>query len=385
VVCAAGKAACAMAAALEERLGDRIARRLAVTKDAHALPLRRLLTMEAAHPVPDHRCERAAAEAIALARSVGPGEALVVLLSGGASALLTAPAAGLCQEDLARTTAALLVAGADIEELNCVRKHLGTVSGGRLASHARGAPVVELIVSDVIGDRLDVIGSGPCTADPTTFADALAVLARHGLRERIPPAVTAYLEAGVWGKRPETPKPGDPALRRVVARIVAANRDALEAARREALRQGLRAVVASRELAGEARVAGRRLVALTRALQADGPLVVLAGGETTVTVRGSGRGGRNQELALGAALALADSPGIALLAAGTDGSDGPTDAAGAFADGGTVRRGHALGLDAERALSENDSYGFFAAEGGTFRTGPTRTNVMDAVFLLRDV
>jgi hydroxypyruvate reductase len=384
VVFAAGKAACTMAAALEECLSDRIVRGLAVTKDGHALPLRTLVTLEAAHPVPDQRCERAAAQALALARSVGPQEAFLVLLSGGASALLTAPPEGLGQEDLARTTAALLAQGADIEELNCVRKHLGTVSGGRLASQVPGAPIVLLVLSDVIGDRLDVIGSGPCTADPTTFGDALAVLARRGLREEVPQRVLAHLEAGAQGKRPETPKPGDPALRRVVTRVVAGNGNALEAAHREATRRGLRALVATHALSGEARVAGRRLAALSRALDVDAPLVVLAGGETTVTVRGAGRGGRNQELALSAALELQDLPRTALLAAGTDGSDGPTDAAGAFVDAGTVARGRALGLAAEQALLENDSYPFFLKEGGTFRTGPTRTNVMDLVFLMRE-
>ncbi|HKE11224.1 MAG TPA: DUF4147 domain-containing protein [Myxococcota bacterium] len=384
VVFAAGKAACAMAVALEEQLGDRIARGLAVTKDGHGLPLRSLVTLEAAHPVPDQRCERAAAQALALARSVGPEEAFLVLLSGGASALLTAPAPGLRQEDLARTTEALLAEGADIRELNCVRKHLGTVSGGRLASQVRGAPIVALVLSDVIGDRLDVIGSGPCTADPTTFDDALAILARRGLREKVPRGVLAHLEAGVEGKLSETPKPGDPALRRVVAQVVAGNGDALEAARREAERGGLRVVVASRALAGEARTAGRRLVALARALRTESPLVLLAGGETTVTVRGRGRGGRSQELALAAALAMEDLPGIALLVAGTDGSDGATDAAGAYVDGSTVARGRAFGLNAAQALLENDSYGFFAREGGTFRTGPTRTNVMDLVLLMRD-
>jgi hydroxypyruvate reductase len=384
VVLAAGKAACSMAGALEERLGERIARGLAVTKDGHALPLRTLTVIEAAHPVPDPRCERAAAEALALARSVGPEEAFLVLLSGGASALLTAPPPGLRQEDLAHTTAALLAQGADIQELNCVRKHLGTVSGGRLASQARGASIVELVVSDVIGDPLDVIGSGPCSADPTTYADALAILTRRGLREQLPERVLAHLEAGVQGKLPETAKPGDPALRRVVARVVSGNLDALEAARNEAERKGLRAIVASGRLRGEARVAGRRLAALSRALDVDAPVVVLAGGETTVTVRGPGRGGRNQELALSAALELQDLPRTALLAAGTDGSDGPTDAAGAFVDAGTVARGRALGLTAEQALLENDSYPFFLKEGGTFRTGPTRTNVMDLVFLMRE-
>jgi hydroxypyruvate reductase len=373
-----------MAAALEELVGDRIARGLAVTKEGHALPLRTLRTLEAAHPVPDARSERAAQEALSLARSVRPEEALAVLLSGGASALLTAPAEGLRQEELARTTQALLAAGAGIQELNCVRKHVGTVSGGRLAASVRGAPIVELVVSDVIGDRLDVIGSGPCSADPTTYADALAILRTRGLSERVPRRVILHLEAGAEGKVPETPKPGDPALRRVVARVISGNGDALEAARREGERRGLQAIVASRELSGEARVAGRRLVALTRALRRETPLVLLAGGETTVTLRGLGRGGRSQELALAAALALQELPGISLLAAGTDGSDGPTDAAGAFADANTVAHGRSLGLDAEQALLENDSYAFFSREGGVFRTGPTRTNVMDLVFLLRE-
>jgi len=382
VVLAAGKAACAMARGLESVAGDRIARGLAVTKDGHALPLRRLDVVEAAHPVPDARCASAARAALALAEGVRGDETLVVLLSGGASALLTGPQPGLRQEDLSATTALLLAAGADIDELNAVRKHLGVVSGGRLASAARGARVVALVLSDVIGDRLDVIASGPCSGDPTSFGDALSALERHDLLARVPPRIRAQLEAGARGEKAETPKPGDPALAAARAYVLAGNADALAGARREAERRGFRTTLVSPALAGEARVAGRRLAALARAVEGAEPVVLLAGGETTVTVRGDGRGGRNQELALAAAVTLDGVSGVTLLAAGTDGTDGPTDAAGAFADGSTLARGTAAGCDARAALARNDSYGFFAREGGLLRTGPTRTNVMDLALVL---
>src|SRR5690606_29580333 len=238
-----------------------------------------------------------------------------------------------------------------------------------------------LAISDVPGDRLDVIGSAPCTPDPSTFADALAVVARRGLREALPPAVVAYLEAGARSARPESPKPGDPAFARVHAAVLASNATALEAARAAAAARGWRAIVVTRSLRGEARVVGSRLAALGRSVADTGPLCLLAGGETTVTVRGRGRGGRSQELALAAALGLAGSRGIGLLAAGTDGTDGPTDAAGAYTDGDTVARGARCGVAAAAALADNDAYGFFAAEGGLLRPGPTGTNVMDLVLL----
>jgi glycerate-2-kinase len=300
-----------------------------------------------------------------------------VLLSGGASSLLACPAGELTLEDLAATTRALLEAGAEIEQLNAVRKHLSAMAGGRLAQRTAARRVEVLAISDVPGDRLDVIGSGPFAADPTTYADALAVLAERGVLERVPARVRAHLEAGARGELDETPKPGDPALSRVHTTLLATNRDAVEVARDAAQRRGLGVRVVSNPLAGEAREAGRWLVALARRARASQPLCLVAGGETAVTVRGRGRGGRNQELALAAALALDRGPATALLAAGTDGSDGPTDAAGAFADEGTVERGRRAGVDALAALAENDSYGFFAAEGGLWVTGPTRTNVMD--------
>jgi len=385
VVLAAGKAACAMAGALEERLGPRIARGLAVTKDGHALPLARCTVREAGHPVPDARSDAAGRAALSLAAGARSDEILVVLLSGGASALLSSPPDGVSHEDLARTNAALLASGAGIEELNAVRKHLSVLSGGRLAAASGAGRVLVLAISDVIGDALDVIGSGPCAADPTTFADALAVLRRRGLDGpgALPSSVRARLAAGAEGRVEETPKPGDPRLARVRSAVLARNADALEAARAEARVRGVEARIVTRALTGEARDAGRRLAALGRAVgSADAPRLLLAGGETTVTVRGPGRGGRCQELALAAALEIAGDPSLALLAAGTDGSDGPTDAAGAYADGGSVARGAAAGVAAAEALARNDAHAFFAAEGGLVRTGPTRTNVMDLVLIL---
>ncbi len=380
-VLAVGKAAVPMAAALEEKAGGRIAAGLAVAPEGAGGRLGRVALCRGAHPVPDASSQRAAAAAAALVASAAPDDWLVVLLSGGASSLLAAPAAGLSQDDLARTTALLLAAGCDIDALNAVRKHLSAVSGGRLACRSGAARVEVLALSDVPGDRLDVLGSGPFAPDPTRYADAMAVLARHTLRERVPAPVRAHLEAGARGEREETPKPGDARLARVRHTLLASNRTAVEAARAAARERGLEARCACAALAGEARRVGRCLAALTRAVRAPAPLCLVAGGETVVHVRGGGRGGRNQELALAAAIELEGRCDAALLAAGTDGRDGPTDAAGAFVDGGSVARGRARGVDAAAALAANDSHGFFRAEGGLFETGPTGTNVMDLVLL----
>lgn len=380
-VLAAGKAAAPMAAALEAVAGERIVAGLAVVPDGYGLPLQHIETREASHPLPDARGERVARDFLRLAGEGGSDELLLLLLSGGASALLSCPAPGLTLADLVATTELLLLSGAGIEELNAVRKHLGALAGGRLALAARTARIVVLAISDVPGDRLDVIGSGPCAADPTRFGDALAAVDRHTLRARLPAAVRAHLEAGVRGERQETPKPGASALARVRGAILASNATALEGVREEASRRGLRPRLLPGFLRGEARLAGRRLAALAAASQAREPTLLVAGGETTVTVRGPGRGGRNQELALAAALTLEGRRDAALLAAGTDGADGPTDAAGAFVDGGTVARGRVRGLEAREALARNDSYGFFSCEGGLVRTGPTRTNVMDLALL----
>ena len=381
VVAAAGKAAAAMAAGLEAAAGPRIAAGIAVTKDGHGAGPARCRVLEAGHPVPDARGEAAARELLALAAATRPDDVLVVLLSGGASALLACPLPGLSLAELADATRVLLACGAEIAELNAVRKHLVELAGGRLACAARAGRIEVLVVSDVLGDRLDVIGSGPCAPDPTTFADALAAIDRHGARAALPAGVRAHLEAGARGERRESPKPGDAAFARVRSTLIASLRDALAAARAAAAARGLRPVLVGDALQGEAREVGRRFAALARAVRREQPTCLLAGGETTVTLRGAGRGGRSQELALAAALELAGVQDVALLAAGTDGSDGPTDAAGAFADGGTAARGAAVGADAQAALAGNASYDFFAAEGGLLRTGPTRTNVMDLVLL----
>ncbi len=378
VVLAAGKAAAAMAFTLEELAGYRVARGLVVTKDGHGARLSKLALRHAGHPLPDERSESAAREAIALVESATPDELLVVLLSGGASALLSCPLPGLSREDLVATTQLLLASGADIGEVNAVRKQLTEISGGRLARRAGSRRVEVLAISDVPGDAIETIGSGPFAADPGTRADALVILEGCGPGGQIPPRVTAHLESG--GE--ESVKPGDPSLARVRTTILASNRDALAGAREAAQERGLRAVTVTEGLRGEAREAGRRLAVLAQSLRREGPLLLLAGGETTVTLRGEGKGGRSQELALAAACELQETSGIALLAAGTDGTDGPTDAAGAYADGGSVGRARALGLDAQAALERNDSYPFWSAEGGLLVTGPTRTNVMDLALVL---
>jgi glycerate-2-kinase len=378
VVLAAGKAAAAMGAALEELAAEHIERGLAVTKDGHGARLSKLVLRYAGHPIPDARSERAAREVIALAEGAAREEVLVVLLSGGASALLACPLPGLSRRDLMATTELLLAAGVEIEEVNTVRKHLTEISGGRLARRAASQLIEVLGISDVPGDAIATIASGPFAADPSTHADALEIIERRGLRPGCPPRVVAHLESG----REESAKPGDPSLARVRSTILASNRDAMAAVREAALERGLGVVAVTDRLCGEAREAGRRLVAVARSLRRGGPLLLLAGGETAVTVRGGGKGGRNQELALAAACELQGGSGISLLAAGTDGTDGPTDAAGAYADGGTVERGRARGVDARAALERNDSYAFFSAEGGLLVTGPTRTNVMDLALLM---
>jgi glycerate-2-kinase len=324
---------------------------------------------------------------LSLVSNARPDDVLLVLLSGGASALVACPAHGLTLEDLAETTRVLLASGADIGSQNCVRKHLSGIAGGRLAVAAGCDRIEVLAVSDVADDALDVIGSGPCHGDPTRYSDAVEVLRKYRLMGRVPAAVVRHLERGVRGELSETPKPGDPKLAKVSSRVIARNGDARAAIVAAARRDGTLALDLGEVLVGEARTLGRRLAALARSTCLREPLLLVAGGESVVTVRGDGRGGRSQELALAAALHLdgADSngrlPDVCLLAAGTDGTDGPTDAAGACVDSGTIARGRSLGLDAQNALAANDAHSFFAGEGGLVETGPTGTNVMDLVLI----
>ncbi|HLH21536.1 MAG TPA: DUF4147 domain-containing protein [Chloroflexota bacterium] len=385
-VIGAGKASGAMAAAVEPLLGDRLDQGLVVVKDGYAVPTARITLREAGHPVPDARGLAATAEALALVRDLGADDLLLVLLSGGGSALLAQPVPGVDLAALQATTDLLLRAGAAIREVNTVRKHLSLVKGGGLARLAAPATVLVLVLSDVLGDPLDVIASGPFAPDPTTFADAAAVLTRHDLWDRVPASVAAHLRAGLAGEAAETPKPGDPAFARVRHAVIGSNGLAAEAAAARACALGLHTLLLSTYVEGEAREVGRVLGALARELAHHGrplprPACLVLGGETTVTVRGAGLGGRNQEVALGALPDLAGLADVLVLSAATDGGDGPTDAAGAWADGTSLARATALGLDPLDYLARNDAYHFFAALDDLLRTGPTLTNVNDLMFV----
>lgn len=384
-VIGAGKAAGGMALAAREVLGERIAGGTITTKHGHAADVPGIEVWEAAHPVPDAGGLAGAADALACARAAGPDDLVLCLLSGGASALWPAPPPGVSLSDLAALTDRLLRAGATIRELNTVRKHLSRIGGGWLARAAHPARVVTLAVSDVVGSPLDVIASGPTVPDPTTFADALDVLERYEVSGA--PTALAYIHAGADGRAPETPKPGDAAFARTSAHVVAGNVDALRGAAAEAERLGWRAGIVADDMEGEAREVAGQIASYALERQramgdGDAPLALLLGGETTVTVRGNGVGGRNQELALALAIELDGRPGIVAASLGTDGTDGPTDAAGALVDGETVARGAALGLDARGHLERNDAYSFLRATGDLLVTGPTGTNVCDVVLLL---
>lgn len=387
LVVGAGKASGAMAHALEEVLGDRISAGLVAVKDGYTAPTRKVTLLEAGHPIPDERGLRAASQILALARAATADDLLVVLISGGGSALTPCPAPPITLEEKRALTRLLLAAGATINELNAVRKHCSLLKGGCLAQAAAPAAVLSLILSDVIGDPLDTIASGPTAPDPTTFGDALGILERFGLRAKAPRAIVEHLGRGARGEVPETPKADDPLFRRVDNRIIGNNTLVVDAAVRRAQALGFHAHVLSRSLQGEARTAGRELADLARAVRASGrpvapPACLIAGGETTVTVRGQGLGGRCQEFILGAALSLQGMEEAVVLAAGTDGTDGPTDAAGALADGTTITRAARRNLDARASLEANDSYRFFSGLGDLITTGPTNTNLLDLYLLL---
>lgn len=382
VAIGAGKASAAMALGLEEALGDRLTAGVITTKDGHTLPTHCIRIAEAAHPTPDARCLAGAEAMTSLLRGLTERDLVIALMSGGGSALVEAPVAGVALADLIELTRLLLRSGATIHEMNTIRKHLSTIKGGGLARLAQPARVVNLMISDVIGDDLDTIASGPTVPDPTTYADALAVLDRYGLRAAAPAAVRACLEAGAVGQRPETAKAGDPAFERVTNVLVATNGLAVRAAAAAAADLGYRPLVLSTMIQGEAREVARAWTAI--GLQASltgepmaGPCCLLAGGETTVTVTGDGLGGRSTEFALASALACAGSRGLTIASLATDGSDGPTDAVGAIVDGTTIERARALGLDARACLRANNSYTFFDRLGGLVKTGPTGTNVND--------
>jgi glycerate 2-kinase len=387
MVVGAGKASGAMAATVEAALGERIADGLVVVKDGYRADTRRIRIVEAGHPVPDARGEAAAREIRALAESAGADDLLLVLVSGGGSALTPAPVPPITLADKQAMTRLMLAAGANINQLNAVRKHCSLLKGGQLARAAAPARVHALLLSDVVGDPLDVIASGPTAPDVSTFAEALEILDRFELRGRAPAAIVDRLERGARGLIPETPKPDDPVFGRVTNTVIGNNRLVVDAAAAQAVALGYGPHLLTRSLEGEARDVAARLVGLARETRegrgpAAAPACLIAGGETTVTVRGRGLGGRCQEFALAAALALEGEAGVVALAAGTDGTDGPTTAAGAVADGETARRAREHGIDPREALAENDSNPVFAALGDLVMTGPTNTNLLDLYLLL---
>jgi glycerate 2-kinase len=387
LVAGAGKAGAPMARALENLLGDRIADGLIVVKEGHGLPLEHVRIQEASHPVPDERGIKGAEEILSLVKGAGERDLVLCLISGGGSALLVAPAEGVTLEDKQEVTRLLLACGADIHEINTIRKHLSRAKGGGLARFAYPATVVSLILSDVIGDDLNVIGSGPAVPDTSTFGDTRLILEKYAIWDRVPRSVQSRIEQGLNGDIQDTPKAGDAVFQRCFSELVGTNIQALKAAGLKAQELGYRTLILASTVEGEAREVVKVLTAIAKEVRGSGnplpaPACILCGGETTVTIRGDGKGGRNQEFALASALAIDGMDSVVVLAGGTDGNDGPTDAAGAMADGSTLARAQAQGLDPLDYLRRNDSYHFFQTLEDLVITGPTRTNVMDVYMIL---
>ena len=382
IVLGAGKASPRMAAALVDILGERVQGGLVVTKDGYASPAGQVEIVEAGHPVPDARGQAATGRLLDAARNADAGDLVFCVMSGGGSALTPCPPADISLRELQDVTDQLLRSGATINQMNAIRKHLSEFHGGRLAAAAAPARVIGLLVSDVVGNPVDVIASGPTAPDPTTYADALATLDAFDLRYAAPTSVRDRLELGARGGLPETPKPDDPLFDRVTNLVIADNARAGLAAAAAAEAAGWHAQFLTSRVEGEAReiaklIAGAAIDIARNGRPVQRPGCAIFGGETTVTVRGDGRGGRSQELAVAAAQALAGEPNTAVFALATDGTDGPTDACGGLIDGTTLERAHAAGGDCARALAANDSYAFLRCCGDLVQMGPTGTNVND--------
>ena len=386
-VVGAGKAVAPMARAVEDLLGNRISDGVIVVKDEHGLPLKKIKVCEAGHPVPDKRGVKGTEEILSLVDKAGERDLIICLISGGGSALLIASVQEISLADKQHATKLLLACGATIHEFNTVRKHLSRVKGGRLAQMAYPATVTSFILSDVVGDDLDVIASGPTVPDSSTFQDAEKILKGYGIWEQLASDVRNHIEKGSSGQIADTPKSDDTVLQQCSQVMVGNNLQALKAAGKAAEQLGYRLLILSSKVEGEAREVAKFYAAIAKeALASENPLkppiCILAGGETTVTLQGDGQGGRNQEFALAAALAIDGLDNIVILSGGTDGTDGPTDAAGAIADGTTAVRARKNGLNPKDFLQRNDSYNFFQKLDDLVMTGPTRTNVMDIYLLL---
>ncbi len=383
----AGKAGAAMAAAMEELLGDTLTAGLVVVKYGHLSPVKKTKIIEAGHPLPDQNGVDGAAELVSLLEQTENEDLVICLISGGGSALLPLPATGLTLDEKQKTTQALLACGADITEINAIRKHLSQFKGGQLARLIAPATTISLILSDVIGDPLDSIASGPTAGDPTTFGLCLKIIAKYNLSTTLPAAVMNHLQQGASGTISETPKPDDPLFSRVSNCIIASNRQAVEAAADMAQQLGYKPLILSTFIEGETREIARMHSAIAKEIHHSGnpltpPACIISGGETTVTITGDGLGGRNQEFALAAALDIDGLSNTVIVSIGTDGTDGPTDAAGAIADGQTIERARELGLNPRQYLENNDAYHFFSPLDDLLITGPTNTNVMDIRLIL---
>jgi hydroxypyruvate reductase len=384
-----GKASNAMALAIEEIFGNRITKGLITTKYGHLLPLKKTETIEAGHPIPDQNGYEGAKKIQNLLKESGPNDLVIFLLSGGGSALLPFPAEGIELKEKQEVTQLLLDCGADIKEINTIRKHISQMKGGWLAKWAYPSTVIGFILSDVVGDQLDVIGSGPTVPDPSTFGEAWEILKKYDLLKEISPSIQKYLQLGKEGKREETPKPGDVVFEKTHNSLIGSNILALRAAEKEASSLGFNTLILSSSIAGETREAARFHSAIAKEVISSGnpipkPACILSGGETIVTIKGNGLGGRNQEFVLAGAIEIVGIEKVVLLSGGTDGSDGPTDATGAVADSTTVHRAKSMGLDPKAHLENNDAYPFFQKLGDLLITGPTHTNVMDVRIILVD-
>jgi len=382
-----GKASAAMAKAIEDLLGNRIKGGMVNVKYGHTVPLKIVRANEAGHPVPDQAGLAGTNQILRLLKQTGQKDLVICLISGGGSALLPCPAEGITLEDKQRVTKALLDCGATIHEINALRKKISKVKGGRLARLVYPSTLISLILSDVIGDNLDSIASGPTVPDKTTFADCLSILEKHKIHGEIPISILQYVERGCHGDVEETPKADDPIFVRTQNVIIGSNKQALSAAKEKADNLGYNALILSSFIEGETTEVAKVHAAIAKEILSTGnpvgrPSCVVSGGETTVKIKGGGLGGRNQEFALAAAIAIDGLEKVVMLSAGTDGTDGPTEAAGAIADGSTIRRSKELGMVAGKYLRENDSYNFFKPLGDLIITSPTNTNVMDLRIIL---
>ncbi len=383
----AGKAVVPMAAACEQILKKRINSGLVITKYGHTGPLKYIAAVEGGHPIPDKAGQNGAKNILALLKESQADDLIIFLTSGGCSALMPLPSPPISLTEKQRLTNLLLRSGATIKEINAVRKHISLTKGGNLAAVAHPSTVINLVFSDVVRDDLDVIGSGPFVPDSSTFRDAWAILEKYNLVSRSPHSLIELLRAGLQGKVKETPKPRQPCFRKVHNVIIGNNLLALKAAETKANSMGFQTLILSSQLQGEARQLAKFYAAIAAEILKSGypctpPICILAGGEPTVTIKGNGLGGRNTELALAFAIEIQGLTRIAFLSGATDGTDGPTDAAGAIVTGRTYQGARKKEIHAEDYLRQNDSYIFFKKAGGLLMTGPTRTNVMDVHILL---